>query len=148
VVAAPQPVFFPLQYDICVYMRNHNFDGIVMSSQKLNSLGRLMAIGTAALLIQIGGVAAANQRADIREQMRQVLSGAVPAHAASPAASARDGRSGSGADAQAFARRLLQGWNIAAVADGPRAQQPHRVTADSGKHADIQAMIRRQILGG
>jgi hypothetical protein len=115
-----------------------------MSSQKLNSLGRLLTIGSAALLIQIGSVAAANQRADTQEQVREVLSGTV-AHTTPRAASGRHKPSASGADFQAFARGLLQGSSASRVA--VTRQQAHRIAARSGKYPDIQAMVRRGLRG-
>lgn len=120
-----------------------------MSSRKIQSPGHFLAIGSAVLLIQIGGVAAANQRPDIQEQTREVLSGTVAAHAISrtAAAPARKNPAASGADAQAFASRLLRGWSVAAPAAARTLQQPLRMAAGSGKHADIQAMVRRQLRG-
>ncbi len=119
----------------------------MMSSQKTWSFGRLLTIGSAALLIQAGAVAAANQRPDIQQQMQQVLSGAVGDRAARNVKSGRDEPSRSAADIQAFARRLLQGWSASVGGVARPAQRAHGVAADSGKHMDVQAMVRRQLLG-
>jgi len=116
-----------------------------MSSQKLQSLGRFFAIGTAALLIQIGGVAAASQQADIQQQMQEVLSGRIEANLTSHAQAGRD--EASATDAQAFVKRLLQGWSASAVA-GARPAKEHHVAANSAKYQDVQAMVRRELLGG
>jgi len=117
-----------------------------MSSQKPWSLGRFLAIGSAALLLQIGGVAAASQRPDIQEQMQEVLSGHIVARLSPHAQAGRDGPSRSETDTQAFAKRLLQGWSASVVA-GARPPKRHRVTANPTKYADVQAMVRRQLLG-
>jgi hypothetical protein len=117
-----------------------------MSSKNLRSLGRFLALGSAALLIQAGAVAAASQRPDIQEQMQEVLCGRAGTHMPSPARARRDESSQPASDAQAFARRLLQGWSTTAVA-GARPARGHRVTAKPTKYADVQAMVRRQLLG-
>lgn len=117
-----------------------------MSSQKLQSLGRFLAIGSAALLIQIGGAAAANQRSDIQEQMQEVLSGRIEAQLPPQARAGRDEWSRTATDTQAFAKRLLQGWSASVVA-GARPAQGRHITAKSTRYADVQAMVRRQLLG-
>lgn len=117
-----------------------------MSLQKLRSLGRFLAIGSTALLVQIGGVAAASQRPDVQEQMQDVLSGRIEAHLPPHAQATRDESSRSATDTQAFAKRLLQGWSASVVADARPAQR-HRVPVKSTKYADVQAMVRRQLLG-
>jgi hypothetical protein len=117
-----------------------------MSPQSLRSLGRFLAIGSAALLIQAGAVAAASQRPDIQAQMQEVLCGQVEAHLPPPAQAGRDRSSQPASDAQAFAKRLLQGWSATAVARA-RPAQGHRVAAKPTKYADVQAMVRRQLLG-
>lgn len=115
-----------------------------MSSHELQSRARGFAIGAAALLIQIGGVATAGQP-DIQQQMRQVLSGHIESHLTSRAQSGSD--EASRTDAQAFTRRVLQGWSAATVA-GSRPAKEHHVAANSAKYLDLQAMVRRQLLGG
>ena len=114
-----------------------------MSSRKLKSFGRYLAIGAAALLIQIGGVASAGQQPDIQTQMREVLSGRVAADLTSHVSAARNEVSAT--DSQLFAQRLLQGWSVSSV-DGARpAKAP--VAANSTSYQDLQAMVRRQLLG-
>jgi hypothetical protein len=117
-----------------------------MSSQKARSLGRFLAIGSAALLIQLGGVAAANQRPDIQEQMQEVLSGRVGAQLPTRAQAGGDEPSRSDIDTQVFAQRLLQGWSASVVA-GARPAKGHHGAAKPSKYADVQAMVRRQLLG-
>jgi hypothetical protein len=78
-------------------------------SQKLRSFGRVLVIGSAAVLIQLGAVAAADQRSDSQEQVREVLSGTVAAHIPQVTDSRMQSASSSNADAQAFARELLLG---------------------------------------
>lgn len=117
-----------------------------MSSQKLRSLSRFLATGSAALLMQVGGVAVAGQQPDIQQQMQQVLSGHVEAHLTSPVQASRGESPQSTSDSQAFARRLLQGWSASAVAD-TRPAKEHHVAANSPKYQDVQAMVRRQLLG-
>lgn len=118
-----------------------------MSSQKLQSLGRFLAIGSAALFLQIGGVAVASQQPDIQAQMCEVLSGHIQAHLTSHAQAGRDEQlARSEADTQAFARRLLQGWSASVVAGAPRANE-HAAAAHPRKYADVQALVRRQLLG-
>lgn len=118
-----------------------------MSSQKLQTLGRFLAIGSAALLLQIGGVAVAGQQPDIQAQMREVLSGHIQAHLTPHAQAGRDEHlARSDVDSQAFARRLLQGWSASVVA-GSRRTHEHPAAAHPKKYADIQALVRRQLLG-
>lgn len=117
-----------------------------MSSQKAPSLARFLAIGSAALLIQIGGVAAANQRPDIQEQMQDVLSGRVGTHVPPHAQAGRNDSSQSDADTQVFAQRLLQGWSASVVA-GTRPAKGHQVAGKPTKYADVQALVRKQLLG-
>ena len=117
-----------------------------MSSQKARSLGRFLAIGSAALLIQLGGVAAANQRPDIQEQMQEVLSGRVGAQVPTHAQTGRDDSSRSDIDTQVFAQRLLQGWSASIVA-GARPAKGHHITTRPTKYADVQALVRKQLLG-
>lgn len=140
---SPSILIFSLQYMYLHVLFNQE---IIMSSRKLRSLGLSLAIGSAALLIQISGVAAASQRPDIQEQMQEVLSGRVDAHLASHAQARRDESSRSATDTQAFARRLLQGWSASVVA-GARPAKGHRLAAKSTKYTDVQAMVRRQLLG-
>jgi hypothetical protein len=123
-----------------------NEEIVVMSSQKFESLSRFLAIGSAALLIQLGGVAVASQQPDIQGEMQQVLSGHIAAPLTSPAQASRGESSRSTSDSQAFARRLLQGWSASAVA-GTRPAKKHHVAANSPKYQDVQAMVRRQLLG-
>ena len=128
-------------------MYNSHFEEkVTMSSQKLRSFSRFLAIGSAALLIQIGAAAGANQP-DIHEQMSEVLSGAVVAHAIPRSVSGREASSESRTDDQAFARRLLQGWSASPVSVAHPAQRPRRLAAAPEAHPDIQAMVRRQLLG-
>jgi len=117
-----------------------------MSSQRARSLVRFLAIGSAALLIQIGGVAAANQRPDIQEQMQEVLSGRVGAQLPAHTQAGRDDSSRSDTDTQMFAQRLLQGWSASVVA-GARPAKGHHVGAKPTKYADVQALVRKQLLG-
>jgi hypothetical protein len=117
-----------------------------MSSQNLRSSSRFLAIGFAALLMQVGGLARAGQQPDIQQQMQQVLSGHIEAHLTSPAQASRGESSRSTSDSQAFARRLLQGWSVSTAAR-TRPSKEHHVAANSPKYQDVQAMVRRQLLG-
>lgn len=116
-----------------------------MSSQKLQTLGRFLAISSAALLFQVGGTAIAGQQPDIQAQMQEVLTGHVQAHPTSGASRGRDDSTRSEADNQAFARRLLQGWSTSVTA-GARPAKDH-TAAHPRKYADVQAQVRRQLLG-
>lgn len=118
-----------------------------MSSQKLKSFARFLAIGSAALLLHVGSAAAANQRPDIQEQMQEVLSGNVAAHAGPRTQSRQPQASASAADSQAFVKRLLQGWSVSASAATRPAPQPSATASELSKGQDIQAMVRRQLLG-
>lgn len=118
-----------------------------MSSQKLRSFSRFLAISSAALLLQIGGVAAAGQQPDIQAQMREVLAGHIQADLTSHAAASRDKQSSrSGPDTQAFARHLLEGWSVSIVAGAQRPNE-HPAAGHPRKYADVQALVRRQLLG-
>lgn len=118
-----------------------------MSSQTFKSLGRFLAISSAAFLVQIGAASAANQGADLQAQMQEVLTGRIPAHAAPYADTHGRDVAKSSSDFQSFARQLLQGWDVAAAAR-PRSEPPQRqVASDHAKSQDIQALVRRQLLG-
>lgn len=118
-----------------------------MSSQTLQSLGRFLAIGSAAFLIQVGAAGAANQPADLQAQMQQILTGSIAGHAAPHADKQRHGVSKSSTDFQSFARQLLQGWSVAATARPMSAPPQLRVASGPAKGQDIQALVRRQLLG-
>lgn len=118
-----------------------------MSKRNLKSLGRFLAVGSAALLIHIGAAAAANQQPDIQAQVRDVLSGNIPAHIVPRTETGQLDASASSGDAQAFAQRLLQGWSVSAVAGKRSAQQGHESASVPAKSQDIQALVRQQLLG-
>lgn len=118
-----------------------------MSARNLKSFARFLAVGSAALLIQVGAAAAANRGPDIQAQMRDVLSGNITAHAALQTKAGQHDASASGGDAQAFARRLLQGWSASAGAGTRPAQQARETASAPAKSQDIQALVRRQLLG-
>lgn len=117
-----------------------------MSSQTLKSLGRFLAIGSAAFLVQIGAAGAADQGADLQAQMQEVLAGRVPARAAPHTDARRHDAAQSSSDFQSFARQLLQGWSVAAAAR-PLSAPQRQVAADRAQSQDIQALVRRQLLG-
>jgi hypothetical protein len=125
-----------------MHIHAHPQEIIIMSSRKLQSFARFLAIGAAALIVQTGGVAAAGQP-DIQTQMQEVLSGRIGANLTSHASTARDAVSA--ADSQGFARRLLQGWSVSSVAGARPAKE--QVAANSTRYQDLQAMVRRQLLG-
>ena len=117
------------------------------SSHTCKSLGRLLAIASAALLIQVGTAGAADQRPDIQAQMQDVLTGSIPVHAAGNGVTHRHDASRSSADFQAFARQLLQGWSVSPGARPAAAQPQRQVASGPAKSQDIQATVRRQLLG-
>lgn len=118
-----------------------------MSTRNLKSLGRILAIGSATLLIHVGAAAAANQPPDIQAQMRDVLSGNIAGHIALRTETRQHDASASSGDAQAFARRLLQGWSASAGAGTRSAQQARETASAPAKSQDIQAMVRKELQG-
>jgi hypothetical protein len=117
-----------------------------MYSRKVRFFGRFLVIGSAAVLIQLGGVAAADQRSDYQEQVVEVLSGTVAAHVPQLTNSLQSASS-SNADAQAFARELLLGSRASLGASAQPTHQPRSAPVDPATRQDIQALVRRQLLG-
>lgn len=118
-----------------------------MSSQTRKTLGRFLAIGSAAFLVQAGAAGAANHRADLQAQIQQVLTGSIAAHAAPHADTQRHDVSRSSTDFQSFARQLLQGWSVAGSTRPVSAPPQLRTASAPAKRQDIQALVQRQLLG-
>lgn len=116
-----------------------------MSTRNLKSLGRILTVASAALLIHVGAAAAGNRMPDIQAQMRDVLSGNI--HVAPRTETRRHDAPESSGDTQAFVRRFLQGWSASAGAGTRSAQQVRATAAAPAESQDIQAMVRRQLLG-
>ncbi len=109
------------------------------------SPGRFIAIGSAALLIQIGAAAAAHPPS-LQERMQEVLTGSIALDATPRAEAHRHEDTELVTDSQAFARRLLLGWSASAV-HGMPGRRLRDATSNAGGHEDTQTLVRRQLLG-
>lgn len=124
-----------------------------MSRQITNTLGRSLAIASAALLIHIGSAAAAAPRNDFQSQVSAVLAGTSTAHATLRADAARDEATGTKIDAQQFARQLLLGWSASHPARADSAAPAGDTSAaavgdqDSSAHGDLQSTVQHFLRG-
>jgi len=123
-----------------------------MSTHITRRLSTALPVAAAALFIQIGSAAAASPQVDFQQQVREVLTGSIAAHAiphsdADPANAVR-----SHPDTQEFARQLLLGWSVSHVgrsqATKPKLQA--EVSDSSQKpraDEDFQSTVRQSLLG-
>jgi hypothetical protein len=112
-----------------------------------------LAVTAAALSIHIGSAAAASPQIDLQQQVRDVLTGSVAAHAiphsdADPANAIR-----STSDAQLFAQQLLLGWSVSHLGRAQATQPKLQAKAsDSSRKTpadeDFQSTVRQSLLGG
>jgi hypothetical protein len=124
----------------------------IMSIHITRRLSTALPIVAAALFIQIGSAAAASPQVDFQQQVRNVLTGSIAAHAiAHPGADPANAvRSTSGA--QQFAQQLLLGWSVSHL-KRTRATKPmlQAKTFDSSQKTqadkDFQSTVRQSLLG-
>jgi hypothetical protein len=90
--------------------------------------------------------ASTDASSSIQEQTREVLSGTAAAHVPQLTDSRRQRASRSSGDVQAFTRKLLLGWSASPIARA-RTTQQRSAASDPAMHQDIQALVRRQLLG-
>lgn len=123
-----------------------------MSIHITRYLSTALPVAAAALFVQIGSAAAAGPQVDFQQQVRDVLTGSIAAHAmarpdADPVSAVR-----STADAQQFAQQLLLGWNVShrgrAQVTKPKLQAK---ASDSSQKPqadeDFQSTVRQSLLG-
>jgi hypothetical protein len=123
-----------------------------MSIHITRRLRTALPIAAAALFIQIGSAAAASPQVDLQQQVRDVLTGSIAAHAIPhpEADSANAVRSTS--DAQLFAQQLLLGWSVSHLGR-TRATKPklQAKASDSSQKTpadeDFQSTVRQSLLG-
>lgn len=124
-----------------------------MSIHITRRLRAALPIATAALFIQIGSAAAASPQVDFQQQVRDVLTGSIAAHAiqhsdADPANAVR-----SNSDAQQFAQQLLLGWSVSHHGRIPAMKPKLQAEASSGSvqnpraEEDFQSTVRQSLLG-
>ena len=123
-----------------------------MSIHITRRLSTALPLAAAALFIQIGSAAAASPQVDFQQQVRDVLTGSVAAHAiphsdADPANAVR-----SNSDAQQFAQQLLLGWSVShpgrAQATKPTLQAKASASSQRPQaHEDFQSTVRQSLLG-
>jgi hypothetical protein len=111
-----------------------------------------LAVTAAALFIHIGSAAAAGPQIDFQQQVRDVLTGSIAAHAirhsgAGPANAVR-----STSDAQLFARQLLLGWSVSHLGRARETKPSLQAKAsDSSRktpaNEDFQSTVRQSLLG-
>jgi hypothetical protein len=114
--------------------------------------GTALAVAAAALFIQIGSAAAAGPQVDFQQQVRNVLSGSIAAHAIPHSGADPANPVGSNSDAQQFAQQLLLGWSVAHLGrTQPPKQNVQAEAADASlkPHADedFQSTVRQSLLG-
>ena len=125
-----------------------------MSLHIVKSFSRPWPLISAALLIHIGGAAAADSAGDVQKQMSELLAGRITTQS-TPSSERHDERAVQPTgDVQELARRLLQGTTSSHVqgtqamtrsgnAAAPAATLPERLLV----HEDVQAMARRLLTG-
>lgn len=123
-----------------------------MSIHITRRLSTALPIAAAALFIQIGSAAAASPQVDFQQQVRDVLTGSIAAHAiphsdADPANAVR-----SNSDTQQFAQQLLLGWSVfhlgRAQAMKPKLQAEASDSSQKPRaDEDFQATVRQSLLG-
>lgn len=124
-----------------------------MSRPITRTFARSLSIASATLLIHLGTAAAATPQNDFQRQVSAVLAGSLASRSSRHANSTREELTGSQDDAQAFARRLLQGWSLSHPGRTLSAAQSRNPTAPgvtrqgSAARTDIQSTVRRFLLG-
>jgi hypothetical protein len=123
-----------------------------MSIRLSHSLYLVLPIAAAALFIRIGSAVAASPPGDIQEQMREVLSGSIVAHATQHSESASRDAVPSDPNAQEFARQLLLGWSVSHAGGAKRTKQrlqAEEVHSSQKPQADedFQSTVRQSLLG-
>lgn len=123
-----------------------------MSIHITRRLRTALPLAAAALFIQIGSAAAASPQVDFQQQVRDVLTGNIAAHAiahsdADPANPVR-----ATSDAQQFAQQLLLGWSVSHLGRVEVAKPKLQAKAsDSSRKPqvdeDFQSTVRQSLLG-
>jgi hypothetical protein len=119
-----------------------------MSMRSTQSAARVLPLA-AVLFLHFGSTAAAVPQGDIQQQMREVLSGNTATRAIPHSERASASAVHSNLDAQAFARRLLQGWSVFQVGRGRTQTQKFQaeVSRPSRTDEDFQSAVRRSLAG-
>lgn len=123
-----------------------------MSIHITRHLSAALPIATVALFIQIGSAAATSRPVDFQQQVRDVLTGSIAAHAiqhsdADPANTVR-----SNSDAQQFAQQLLLGWSVSHLGRIPAMKPKLQAEAPDSTQKpradeDFQSTVRQSLLG-
>ena len=141
-----------MQLSKYMHIHIHTREAAIMSIHITRRLSTALPIAAAALFIQIGSAAAASPQVDFQQQVRDVLTGSIAAHAiphsdADPANAVR-----STSDAQLFAQQLLLGWSVSHV-ERTQATKPklQAKASDSSQKTpadeDFQSKVRQSLLG-
>jgi hypothetical protein len=123
-----------------------------MSIHTTRRLSTALPIAAAALFIQIGSAAAANPQIDFQQQVRDVLTGSIAAHAIPHPDAAPVNVVRSTSDAQQFAQQLLLGWSVShlgrAQPTKPKLQARASDSSQKPQAAeDFQLTVRQSLLG-
>ena len=123
-----------------------------MSIHITRRLSTALPVAAAALFIQIGSAAAGSPQVDFQQQVREVLTGNIAAHAirhsdADPANAVR-----SNSDAQQFAQQLLLGWSVSHLGRAQATKSNLQAKASGSSHKmpadeDFQSAVRQSLLG-
>jgi hypothetical protein len=123
-----------------------------MSIHITRRLGTALPIAAAALFIQFGSAAAASPQVDFQQQVRDVLTGSIAAHAiphsdADPANPVR-----SNPDTQQFAQQLLLGWSVSHLGRAQVVNPKLQVEVSGSRQKsradeDFQSTVRQSLLG-
>ena len=123
-----------------------------MSIHITRRLSTALSIAAAAFFIQIGSAAATSPQVDFQQQVRDVLTGSIAAHAiphsdTDPANALR-----STSDAQQFAQQLLLGWSVSHLgrAQPTKPKLQAKASGSSQKtpaDEDFQSTVRQSLLG-
>jgi hypothetical protein len=126
-----------------------------MSHHIAKLFGSPLVLASAALVIHIGTASAADSKADIQQQVREMLSGTPTTHFVPQSGQSDSKATTPAVDSQEFVKQLLLGATASRVRDAQMINHS-KVAAAPGNtelqqrpvaRADIQAAMRRLLMG-
>ena len=123
-----------------------------MSIHITRRLSTALPVAAAALFLQIGSAAAASPQADFQQQVREVLTGSIAAHAIPHSDADPANAVPSNSDTQRFAQQLLLGWSVSHVGRVQMTKPNLQAEASASSQKpradeDFQSTVRQSLLG-
>jgi hypothetical protein len=106
-----------------------------------------LVLASAAFVVHIGTASAAESKADIQQQMRDLLSGTPATHFVLPSGPSDSRVTTPAVDSQEFAKRLLLGTAAYPVAGRSEVSGPSGKAQAQNRPGDMQAAMRQVLLG-